>query len=156
MFNHTEPEAKAGISCLSNDEIKKVYEVSHFIHELTNLPPIKHRPFVGESAFAHKGGLHVSAVMKSAETYEHINPEILGNRRRVLVSDLSGRSNIIYKAKELGIQLDPSDKGVQDTSELKKLENQGYEFEGADASFELLIRKTLGQYRKHFELNGAE
>jgi 2-isopropylmalate synthase len=94
--------------------------------------------------------------MKRAETYEHINPEILGNRRRVLVSDLSGRSNIIYKAKELGIQLDPSDKGVHKIlSELKKLENQGYEFEGADASFELLIRKTLGQYRKHFELNGA-
>ena len=147
---------KLGIKCLSDDELKKVYEVSHFIHELTNLPPIKHRPFVGESAFAHKGGLHVSAVMKSAETYEHINPEILGNRRRVLVSDLSGRSNIIYKAKELGIHLDSGDKGVQKIlSELKKLENQGYEFEGADASFELLIRKTLGQYRKHFELNGA-
>ncbi|MGH7889846.1 MAG: alpha-isopropylmalate synthase regulatory domain-containing protein, partial [Thermodesulfobacteriota bacterium] len=91
-----------------------------------------------------------------AETYEHINPEIVGNRRRVLVSDLSGRSNIIYKAKEVGIELEPNDKRVQKIlSELKKLENQGYEFEGADASFELLVRKALGEYRKHFELKGA-
>ncbi|HWP90854.1 MAG TPA: citramalate synthase [Thermodesulfobacteriota bacterium] len=147
---------KLGINSISDEGLKKLYEVSHFIHELTNLPPIKNRPFVGESAFAHKGGLHVSAVMKNAETYEHINPEVIGNRRRVLVSDLSGRSNILYKAKELGIELDPNDKKVQKIlSELKKLENQGYEFEGADASFELLIRKTLGQYKKHFELKGA-
>jgi 2-isopropylmalate synthase len=147
---------KLGINSISDDELKKLYEVSHFIHELTNLPPIKNRPYVGESAFAHKGGLHVSAVMKKAETYEHIDPEIVGNRRRVLVSDLSGRSNILYKAKELGIELEPNDKHVQKIlSELKKLENQGYEFEGADASFELLVRKALGQYRKHFELKGA-
>lgn len=147
---------KLGINCISYDEIKKLYEVSHFIHELTNLPPIKKLPFVGESAFAHKGGLHVSAVMKKSETYEHINPEVVGNRRRVLVSDLSGKSNILYKAKEFGIELDPNDKSVQRIlNELKKLENQGYEFEGADASFELLIRKILGQYKKHFELKGA-
>lgn len=147
---------KLGINCISDDEIKRLYEVSHFIHELTNLPPIKKLPFVGESAFAHKGGLHVSAVMRKSETYEHINPEFVGNRRRVLVSDLSGKSNILYKAKELGIELDPNDKNVQRIlNELKKLENQGYEFEGADASFELLIRKILGQYKKHFELKGA-
>jgi 2-isopropylmalate synthase len=147
---------KLGIDCINDDELKKLYEVSHFIHELTNLPPIKKLPFVGESAFAHKGGLHVSAVMRKSETYEHINPEVVGNKRRVLVSDLSGRSNILYKAKELGINLDPNDKKVQKIlSELKKLENQGYEFEGADASFELLIRKILGEYKKHFELKGA-
>ncbi len=147
---------KMGINCIEDEELKKLYEVSHFIHELTNLPPIKHLPFVGESAFAHKGGLHVSAVMKNTETYEHIYPEIIGNRRRVLVSDLSGRSNVLYKAKELGIELDQNDKNVEKIlRELKKLENQGYEFEGADASFELLIRKILGHYRKHFELKGA-
>ncbi len=147
---------KLGINSLSDDELKKMYDVSHFIHELTNLPPIKHRPFVGESAFAHKGGLHVSAVMKNAETYEHIQPDVVGNRRRVLVSDLSGRSNILYKAQELGIELDPGDKKVNFIlNELKKLESQGYEFEGADASFELLVRRFLGQYRKHFELMGA-
>lgn len=147
---------KLGYDCLEEQELKKLYETSHFIHELTNLPPIKHRPFVGDSAFAHKGGLHVSAVMKNSETYEHISPEIVGNRRRVLVSDLSGRSNILYKAEELGLEIDPKDPrviGILD--ELKKLENDGYEFEGADASFELLVRKALGEYRKPFNLEGA-
>jgi 2-isopropylmalate synthase len=147
---------KLGVDCLDEDELKRLYDTSHFIHELTNLPPIKHRPFVGESAFAHKGGLHVSAVMKNSETYEHISPEVVGNRRRVLVSDLSGRSNILYKAKELGVELDPKDERViAILDELKKLENEGYEFEGADASFELLVRKTLGEYRKPFYLKSA-
>ncbi|MEQ9619734.1 MAG: citramalate synthase [Deltaproteobacteria bacterium] len=146
---------KLGIDCLDEDELRRLYDVSHFIHELTNLPPIKHRPFVGESAFAHKGGLHVSAVMKKSETYEHVKPDVVGNRRRVLISDLSGRSNIVYKAKELGIELDSHDKRVNNIlKELKKLENEGYEFEGADASFELLVRKSLGEYRKPFHLKG--
>lgn len=147
---------KLGIDCISENEIKKLYEVSHFIHELTNLPPLKNHPFIGESAFAHKGGLHVSAVMKNPDTYEHLAPETIGNRRRVLVSDLSGRSNILYKAKELGIELDPKDERINEIlMALKKLENDGYEFEGADASFELLIRKELGEYKKPFHLRGA-
>lgn len=147
---------KMGLDCLSDDELKKLYDVSHFIHELTNLPPIKQRPFVGVSAFAHKGGIHVSAVMKNTDTYEHINPEIVGNRRRVLISDLSGRSNIVYKAKELGIDLEPKDSRITEIlNELKKLENTGYEFEGADASFELLVRKALGLYKKHFNVKSA-
>lgn len=147
---------KMGFDCLDEDELKRLYDTSHFIHELTNLPAIKHRPFVGESAFAHKGGLHVSAVMKNSETYEHVSPDVIGNRRRILVSDLSGRSNILYKAKELGVELDPKDERVNAIlNELKKLENEGYEFEGADASFELLVRKALGEYRKPFYLKGA-
>lgn len=147
---------KMGIDCLSDDEISKLYDVSHFIHELTNLSPIKHRAYVGESAFAHKGGIHVSAVMKNAETYEHISPETVGNHRRVLISDLSGRSNIIYKAKELGIDVDPKDEKILDVlNELKIMENSGYEFEGADASFELLVRKALGLYKKHFYIKSA-
>ncbi len=147
---------KLEMECLSEEELMKLYEVSHFIHELTNLPPIKHGAFVGDSAFAHKGGLHASAVMRNEETYEHIKPGIVGNRRRVLISDLAGRSNILFKAKELGIELDPQDSCVNDIlNELKKLENEGYEFEGADASFELLVRKTLGEYRKPFHLKSA-
>lgn len=147
---------KLGIDCISENEIKKLYEVSHFIHELTNLPPLKNHPFIGESAFAHKGGLHVSAVMKNPDTYEHLAPETIGNRRRVLVSDLSGRSNILYKAKELGIELDPKDERINKILiALKKLENDGYEFEGADASFELLIRKEFGEYKKPFHLRSA-
>lgn len=147
---------KLGIDVVTDEQLRKLYEVSHFVHELTNLPPIKHRPYVGESAFAHKGGLHVSAVMREPGTYEHINPEAVGNKRRVLVSDLSGRSNIVYKARELGIELDPKDPIIEHIlSELKTLENQGYEFEGADASFEVLIRKLLGEYKMPFELKGA-
>jgi 2-isopropylmalate synthase len=144
------------VDCLENEELKNLYDVSHFIHELTNLPPIKHDAFVGESAFAHKGGIHVSAVMKNPLTYEHVEPDVVGNRRRILISDLSGRSNILYKAKEIGVELDPKDKRViAILNELKKLENEGYEFEGADASFELLVRKAIGEYRKPFHLQSA-
>lgn len=149
-------QIKMGIRCLSDDNLKKLYNVSHFIHELTNLTPLKKLAFVGASAFAHKGGIHVSAVMKNSETYEHVSPGSVGNHRRVLVSDLSGRSNIIYKAKELGINLDPKDEKINVIlKELKKLENTGYEFEGADASFELLVRKSLGLYKKQFYVKGA-
>lgn len=105
-------QIKMGINCLDERELKKLYDVSHFIHELTNLAPLKKLAFVGESAFAHKGGIHVSAIMKNSETYEHVTPKAVGNHRRVLISDLSGRSNIIYKAKELGIDLDPKDSKV--------------------------------------------
>ncbi|MGH7884560.1 MAG: citramalate synthase, partial [Thermodesulfobacteriota bacterium] len=147
---------KLGFDCLSNEELKKLYSTSRFIHELTNLSPLKKQAFVGESAFAHKGGIHVSAVMKNSETYEHITPETVGNRRRVLISDLSGRSNIVYKAVELGIDLDPKDGRITDIlNELKNLENQGYEFEGADASFELLVRKALGLYKKKFHIKNT-
>jgi len=147
---------KLGVECLDDTELAKLYETSHFIHELTNLPAIKHRPYVGESAFAHKGGLHASAVSKNPKTYEHVSPDVVGNRRRILISDLSGRSNILYKAKELGVELDPKDKRVVAIlNDLKKLENEGYEFEGADASFELLVRKAIGEYRKPFHLLSA-
>ena len=130
--------------------------MSHFIHELTNLPPLKKQAFVGESAFAHKGGIHVSAVMKNSDTYEHVEPQSVGNRRRVLISDLSGRANIAYKAQELGVDIDPKDERILEIlNELKVLENQGYEFEGADASFELLVRKTLGTYKKRFYLKNT-
>jgi len=147
---------KLDVDCLEDKELTKLYDISHFVHELTNLPPIKHDAFVGESAFAHKGGIHVNAVMKNSKTYEHVSPDVVGNRRRILISDLSGRSNILYKAKELGVDLDPKDERViAILNELKKLENEGYEFEGADASFELLIRKAIGEYRKPFHLKSA-
>ena len=148
-------QLKLGYKCLQ-DDLKKLYDTSHFIHELTNLPPIKNRAYVGESAFAHKGGLHVSAVMKNSRTYEHINPEVIGNHRRVLVSDLSGRSNILYKTKELGIKIKSDNPKIPNIlSNLKTLENQGYEFEGADASFEILVKKSLDKFNKHFELVSA-
>lgn len=147
---------KLGRKSIEPGNLRKLYSAAHFIHELTNLSPLSKQAFVGKSAFAHKGGIHVSAIMKNPDTYEHVDPRSVGNRRRVLVSDLSGRANIAYKAGELGIDVDPKDERILSILEqLKVLENQGYEFEGADASFELLVRKTLGTYDKRFYLESA-
>jgi 2-isopropylmalate synthase len=117
--------------------------------------PNKHQPYVGDSAFAHKGGLHVSGILKNRETYEHVDPELVGNRQRVLVSALAGRSNIVYKAREYGIDLGDNDQAVQGVLQrIKDLESQGYEFEAAEASFELLIQEALGKKKKNFHLIG--
>ena len=146
-------QIKMGHSIVSPDALRTIAELSRFVSEVANLPPRKNLPYVGQSAFAHKGGVHVSAVMKSARTYEHIEPELVGNSRRVLVSDLSGKSNVIFKAQELGIDL--SGKNGQATEivkQLKSLENDGYVFEDADASLEILIRKDTGEVEIPFEL----
>ncbi len=139
------------LSCKST--LHKLTEVSRFVFEIANLPHPSKLPYVGRSAFAHKGGVHVSAVLKQPRTYEHIDPALVGNERRVLVSDLSGKSNIIYKAKELGIELEPDNPLVPKiVEEIKKLEAEGYEFEAAEASLELLIYKLLGEPKQYFEL----
>jgi 2-isopropylmalate synthase len=144
-----------GKRCIDPEQLKKLREVSHFFYELANISPNKHQPYVGDSAFAHKGGLHVSGIIKNRETYEHIDPEWVGNRQRVLVSDLAGRSNIIYKASEYGIDLKNDDAAVHEIlRRIKDLESQGYEFEAAEASFELLIQEALGRKRKNFRLVG--
>lgn len=148
-------QLKLGYKCLEQKQIEKLTETSRFIYEIANILPFKRQPFVGESAFAHKGGIHVSAIMKKPETYEHIKPELVGNRQRVLVSDLAGKSNILRKAHDFGIHLEPNSPEVQaivDT--IKTLENEGFQFEGAEASLELLFRKTLGIKRKFFDLIG--
>jgi len=148
---------KMGINCIPNSNLEKLYEVSNFINDLANLPKNKKLPFVGQSAFTHKGGIHVSAIMKNNLTYEHIEPNSVGNHRRILVSDLSGKSNIIYKLKELNIYNQISDKNViQILNELKTLENEGYEFEGVDASFELLVKRISGHYKPKIELIETE
>lgn len=148
-------QLKMGKRCLEPEQLKKLREVSHFFYELVNMIPNKHQPYVGDSAFAHKGGLHVSGILKNRETYEHVDPELVGNRQRVLVSALAGRSNILYKAKEFGIELGNDDQAVQAVlKRIKDLESQGYEFEAAEASFELLIQEALGKKRKNFHLIG--
>jgi 2-isopropylmalate synthase len=130
-------------------------EVSRFVFELANLPHNKFQPYVGAAAFAHKGGIHVSAVKRNPRTYEHIEPEKVGNIRRILISDQSGRSNVLHKAKKFGIDLDSSDPRVTSIlDQLKDLEGQGYQFEGAEASFELLMRKALGKAPSYFALHG--
>ncbi len=144
---------KLGIDCIDASRLKKLRDVSRFVYELANKKPFSHQPYVGESAFAHKGGVHVSAVLKNRATYEHIEPETVGNRQRVLVSDLAGQSNILYKAREFGIQLKPQDPVTKRiVKEVKDLENKGYQFEGAEASFEILIRRAMKTYRPFFRL----
>ena len=146
---------KMKIPCLTDAQLKQLMRVSRFVNELANIAHNKHQPYVGVSAFAHKGGVHVSAIRKDPATYEHIPPEKVGNRQRVLVSDLSGASNILYKAKEFGIDLDSTDPAVKKiVEELKDLENRGYQFEGAEASFELLMQKALNKRPDYFELMG--
>ncbi len=146
---------KLRIPCVREDQLARLVHVSRYVNELANVVHNKHQPYVGASAFAHKGGVHVSAIRKDPVTYEHIPPEKVGNRQRVLVSDLSGASNILYKAKEFGIELDSRDEKVQEiVRQLKDLENRGYQFEGAEASFELLMEKALGKRPEYFELMG--
>jgi 2-isopropylmalate synthase len=149
---------KMGIDCISDEKMRKLTEVSRYISELTNLTHDLKMPFVGESAFAHKGGIHVDAVMKNPKTYEHIEPGMVGNTRRVLLSDLSGRSNIYYKASQFGIDLSTMDDHKKKTREvllkLKDMENAGYQFEGAEGSFEILLKRLIEQFSEYFKLEG--
>lgn len=148
-------QLKLKLQLLSDNNLKKLREVSRYIYEIANLPPAKNQPFVGDSAFAHKGGVHVSAISKNASTYEHISPEQVGNRRRILVSDLSGKSNVFFKAKEFNIDIDSkSPVTTEILNTLKDMEMEGYQFEGAEASFELIMREAIGERRKYFELMG--
>jgi 2-isopropylmalate synthase len=139
--------------CLSHDNLKKLRKLSRFISETANMIPLKSRPFVGKSAFAHKGGIHVSAIMKIPRAYEHIEPEFVGNMRRVLVSDLSGKSNVEYKAKEMGIELGGNGYDSRKiVDEIKRLELDGYQFDVADGSFKILMQKLADKFKPVFEL----
>jgi len=135
-------------------DLTRLRELSNFVDELANVPHDIRAPYVGLAAFTHKGGLHVHAVAKLARTYEHIDPELVGNERVITISDMSGQSNVIVKAETLGFKFA---KGAPEVakilSEVKRLESEGYEFEAAEASFELLIRKTLGQHTPLFDLD---
>lgn len=144
-------QLKMDFECVTEDQLASLADLSRFTNEVGNLDPDDGAPYVGRSAFTHKGGIHVSAVMKEPSTYEHVEPESVGNRRRALVSDLSGKSNIQYKAEELGIDLDSED-AAQAVERIKELEHLGYEFQGAEASFELLLRTIQGDVPNFFEL----
>jgi 2-isopropylmalate synthase len=148
-------ELKLGMRSIGKKKLKHLTEVSHYVSELANLIPRHDLPYVGKSAFAHKGGIHVSAVMKEASAYEHIDPAVVGNERRVLVSELSGKSNVIYKAEELGLEIDKSSPHAKLVLEkLKEMEHEGYQFEGAEASFEILFNKLVHHLPDFFELAG--
>jgi 2-isopropylmalate synthase len=144
-------QLKLGYGCVRPTQLRRLAGLSRFVDELANLEPDKRQPFVGQSAFAHKGGLHVAAVKKNRETYEHIDPAVVGNVQRVLVSDLSGRSNLLSKAEQFGLDLGGRPEAVQELlARLKDLEARGYAYEGAEASFELLMRHALEGGRPRF------
>jgi len=146
-------QLKMGYFCVPEERLKQLTELSRYVSEVANVPPMNQRPFVGQSAFAHKGGVHVSAIQKNPAAYEHMDPKQVGNRRRVLVSDLSGKSNIAYKAREMEIKLGGNGYDSQKiVNEIKRLEDEGYQFDAAEGSLELLIKKVTGQFHEPFAL----
>lgn len=148
-------ELKFGKRCLPEGKLAELTSVSHFVAEVANLPPDPRQPYVGQTVFAHKGGIHVSAVQRNPATYEHIPPETVGNQRRVLVSEMSGQSNVQYKATELGIDLsDNSADARAIVQQIKEMEAEGYQFESAEASFELLVKKAQQRCPAFFEVSG--
>ena len=150
-------QLKLGYQCIPPSQLTQLSETSRFISEVVNLAPDEHAPFVGSAAFAHKGGIHVSAVVRNPLTYEHIQPEQVGNSRRVVISEQSGLSNVLAKARSFGIDLGDRDPACrQILQHLKQLESQGYQFEAAEASFDLLVRKALGQRQQLFEIKGFQ
>ena len=143
-------QLKMGLDCISEENLERLTEVSRTASEIANLRPRAHAPYVGASAFAHKAGAHVAAVAKSPITFEHIPPEKVGNSRRIVVSELSGRGNIRVRAAELGVQLRGNEADL--VARIKELENQGYQFEAADGSLELMLRRTQPGYSEPFEV----
>lgn len=150
-------QLKLGFKCLEPEELTKLTQNSRLISEIVNLAPDDHAPFVGRSAFAHKGGIHVSAVARNPLTYEHIEPEAIGNERRIVISEQAGLSNILSKAKTFGIELQKDDPICREIlQKLKTLESEGYQFEAAEASFELLLRSSLNQRKPLFAIKGFQ
>ena len=148
-------ELKMDRRCVRPGEVAHLTELSKFVYDLANSRPVAGQPYVGASAFAHKGGMHVNAVQKEPRSFEHIDPGSVGNRRRVLISELAGGSNIMLKAEEHDLELDRRSPEVKKIlNELKRLESQGYEYEAADGSFKLLLDKALKRHEPLFDLEG--
>jgi 2-isopropylmalate synthase len=146
---------KLGIDCIGDGKLKELAKVSYFVSEISNMRHQPSQPFVGDSAFAHKGGVHINAVMKNPKTYEHIDPKLVGNKRRILVSELAGKTGIIVRAKDLEFDLEKEDPKTKRILKLvQQLEHEGYHFEAAEGSFELLMQKAFKKYKRFFELEG--
>jgi 2-isopropylmalate synthase len=146
-------QLKLGYRCVSDEQLASLTKTAHLIDELCNLTPDPNQPYVGRNAFAHKGGMHVAGVRSDARTFEHIEPRVVGNRRELLVSELSGKGTVLARAEEAGLELD-ADGAMRAVDRLKELEHRGYHFEAADASFDLLLRKESGAYEPLFRLEG--
>jgi 2-isopropylmalate synthase len=144
---------KMGIDCVSEEQLARLTEVSHYVSEIANMVPYDHAPYVGVSAFAHKAGLHVAGMVKSEAAYQHTSPQLVGNERRVLVSELAGQRNILTKIKEQGIDVElGTEEARRLLEQVKLMESRGYQYEGAEASFELLVRRSRPGYQPPFEL----
>ena len=146
---------KLGVNCISVLNLRELTEVSRFVAEVCNMKQMDNQPFVGASAFAHKAGVHVNAITKNPKSYEHVDPVLIGNRRKLLVSELSGKSSIIEKAKEFNVGLRNESESIKKILVMiQDLENEGYHFEAAEASFELLMNRAMERFREFFELEG--
>lgn len=144
-------QLKLGYECIEEEKLAQLTNTARYISEVANVNMPVNQPYVGNAAFAHKGGIHVSAILRDSRTYEHIIPEQVGNKQRILVSELAGQSNIISKAKDMGIEFNPASEQTKKViNKIKDLEHQGYQFEGADASLELLIREANGEMQELF------
>jgi 2-isopropylmalate synthase len=146
-------QLKMGYDCVPPDRLRRLTETSHFLDELCNLPPDPDRPYVGRNAFAHKAGMHVAGVKADVRTFEHTDPELVGNSRDVLISELSGKGSVMSRAEGAGIDLD-ADAAKRAVERLKEREHRGYQYEAADASFDLLLRRETGSYEPLFRLEG--
>ena len=146
---------KMGMDCIKDGKLKELTRISHYISEVANMKQRSDQPYVGLSSFAHKGGMHINAITKNSKTYEHIEPELVGNSRRILVSELAGKTGVLIRAKELNLDLNKNTPEAKKILQLvQKLEHQGYHFEAAEASFEVLMHRALKKYKKFFELEG--
>lgn len=146
---------KLKVDCLADAQLKQLTHLSHFVSEISNMRLKNEQPFVGDSAFAHKGGMHINAIMKNPLTYEHIDPPLVGNKRRILVSELGGKTGILLRAKDLNYDLSKGDPQTKKILELvQSLEHKGFQFEAAEASFQVLMQRALKKFKNFFELEG--
>jgi len=144
---------KMGINCVTDEQMAKLTDVAYYVSEVANLIPDAYLPYIGASAFSHKGGLHVSGLRKWSGSYQHIDPDLVGNKQRMLISELSGRASIIQRAHELGVDLSAKSKELKELlDKVKVLESHGFQYENAEASFDLLVQRTQEGYEKPFEL----
>ena len=144
-------ELKMRVQCLPEGNMERLHDLSHFVAEVANITPDEHLPFVGKSAFAHKGGVHVAAMRRSAKSYQHVDPELVGNKMRVVVSDLSGRGNLLSKAEEHGVEVE-GEEVLPVLNEIKELEARGFSFEAAEASVAMMLKRQEYGYKPPFEL----
>jgi len=146
---------KMNFNCISDMQLKQLAHLSHFVSEISNMRLKNEQPFVGDSAFAHKGGMHINAIMKNPLTYEHVDPDLVGNHRRILVSELGGKTGILLRAKALNYDLSKTDPQTKKILELvQSLEHKGFQFEAAEASFQILLKRALKKFKYFFELEG--